>query len=309
MRLLFSVSVVIFALHLIEPPIYGQVWVPRKRTGTVSIIYKNLYVHDHTTNTGKRVDSGQIRQNVVSVNVDYGLTRRAAAYIELPFVFAKYDGAVPHVDPELPSIDDGVYHGGAQDFRVGFRYNVARYGPVTVTPFVEGIIPSRNYPIFGHAMIGRNLHELIVGTYLSPDLESLLPRASFETRMSFAFVERVENMSHNRTNVAADFSYLLTDRLVASGVASFQLHHGGLEVKSSITDYSDEEWHMHGQLFRNNSLDVGGGATFFVNSSTSISALLITTPWSRNAHALKTGVIIGVTRRFQTRKPRPPLSE
>ena len=273
------VSLALLSCQLAFPIlVYGQAWIPPKHTGTVSLAYKNLYVHDHLTKTGKRIDRGQIRHNVLAMDLDYGVTRRLALNVGVPLTFGKYTGATPHRDPgQVKYLDDGKYHGGFQDFRLGGRYSLVRYGPVVVTPFIEGIVPSHHYETFAHTAIGRDLREFLVGTYVGRDLEPVLPNAYFQARVSYALVKRVLGMSHNRTNIYAELGYGLTERVALSGLASFQKHHGGLDFddsKPALEQFTLEQYHHHDQLFRADSLDVGGGVSFVVNRSTSVFATL-----------------------------------
>jgi hypothetical protein len=275
---------------------YAQAWVPARRTGTVTIVYNNIYVKDHTTATGERVDFGQIRQNSVSLGVDYGLTRRVALSLEVPFIWAKYNGAFPHLDEGEPNIDDGNYHGGSQDLHFGARYALMRDAPVLMAPFVEGVLPTRDYPIFGHSMIGRDLRELIVGTNLAADLSRLAPNTYIQARLSYALVNDVQD----RMNGDASVGYRLTGRTIVSGIASFQKHTGGLTFVPGHA-FDEEHWIHHGQLMRNDSLEVGAGVSFSVNPSTHVFGTFLRTVWSRNAHAIDSGLSGGISFAFDTR--------
>jgi hypothetical protein len=301
---------VVFSSHFIAASAaYGQAWVPQKQGGRVSISYRNLFVKDHTTDTGARFDGGEIYQSVIMMDLDYGLSRRIAVNFALPLIFGRYVGNRPHRhEGQVEYMDDGGFHGGTQDFRLGLRYNAVRWEePFVITPFVDVIIPTRDYSTFGHALIGRNLRELMVGTYVGREgFGSLLPNAYFQTRVSYAFVERVLDISHNRTNIDVEIGHPLTDRVGLLGLASFQWHYGGLVWIPDFEEYSHEEWHNHGQLFKNNALDVGGGVSFQLNPTTRVFTTFVKTPWSRNAHALNRGLIIGISRSFDTVR-RPPL--
>ena len=291
---------------------HAQAWLPPKGIGTVSLAYKNFYVTDHTDKDGKAFDLGEIRHHHLDMDVEYGVTNRLALNLTVPLSFGNYTGTAPHRDPagHLEFLDDGTYHGGFQDFRLGGRFNLVRYTPVVITAFIEGIIPSHDYVTFAHAALGRNLRELLIGTYVGRDLEELLPNAYFQTRVSFAFVERVLDTSHNRTNISGELGYGLTDRLVLSGVASFQKHHGGIRWNSSVPipeQWTPDQLLHHDQLLRADSLDVGGGASFAVNRSTSVFANLLTTTWHRNGHPLQYGITIGISKSFSTRA-RPGLA-
>jgi hypothetical protein len=286
----------------------AQAWVPGKGWGNVSIGYKNLYVKDHLDMLGNRFDRGQIRTNVVSMDLDYGVTRRLAVNVGLPLSLVKYTGASPHKADGIPFLDDGKYHGGAQDFRLGLRYNLVRNAPVVITPFVEGFVPSHDYVTFAHAAVGRNLRELLVGTNIGwQGGESFLSNAFFQTRINYSFVEHVLGRSHNRTNIDAEVGYFLMPRLAVTGIASYAKHHGGLDWDSSKTideQWTQEEFLKHDELMRADQLDVGGGASFMVSRSTSVYANVLTMAWGINGHALKTGIIAGINVRFRGRHPK-----
>jgi len=306
---LIALPLMVPFLHLLMPnAASAQAWVPGKGWGNVSIGYKNLYVKDHLDMQGNKIDSGQIRTNVVSMDLDYGVTRRLAVSVGLPLSLVKYTGTKPHTAPGIPLLDDGKYHGGAQDFRVGFRYNLVRNSPVVITPFVEGIVPSHDYVTFAHAAIGRNLRELLVGTNIGwQGGESFLPNAFFQTRINYSFVEKVLGRSHNRTNIDMEVGYFLTPRLAVTGIASYAKHHGGLDYDSSRTipeQWTPEELLNHDELMRSDQLDVGGGASFRVSRSTSVYANVLTIAWGINGHALNTGIIAGINVRFRGRHPK-----
>jgi hypothetical protein len=302
----------------------AQAWVPPKRTGIVSVAFRNIFVREHATDTGKRFYAGQITQNLVSTDIDYGLSRRWALNLSLPFIYGKYTGPSPHRDPgQVEYLDDGHYHGGFQDLRVGLRYNLVRDRPFVFTPFVEGIIPS-GYDTYGHALRGRNLRELLVGANVGRDLEPLLPNAYFQVRVSHAFVQPVLDYSghhtldasHNRTNIDAEVGIRLTERVIFSGNVHLQEHHGGLTwVDCSPLPlgacFSYEEWHLHSQLFDTDALDVGAGISFGLSPAVSVFASFLTTPWARNGHPISRGITVGMNWRFDTRRrrvlpPEPP---
>jgi hypothetical protein len=301
--------VLTFALLQLTSPasISAQAWVPGKGWGSVSLGYKNLYVKDHLDMLGNRLDKGQIRTQVVSMDVDYGVSRRLAVNVGLPLNFLKYTGTSPHIADGIKVLDDGKYHGGAQDFRFGLRYSLVRTGPVMITPFAEGIVPSHDYVTFAHAAQGRNLRELLVGTNLGwQGGEGFLSKAFAQTRINYSFVEKVLGRSHNRTNIDAEVGYFLTPRLALTGLASYAKHHGGLDYDSTKTprdQWTQQEYLKHDELMRSDQLDVGGGGSFLINRSTSVYANVLTIAWGINGHALNMGVIVGINFRFRSHKP------
>jgi hypothetical protein len=304
-----SVIAALFFLPYFTPAAGAQAWLPRKDTGTASFTFQALHIKHHTDVSGLRFDRGTIDSNVFSVDVDYGLTRRWAVNATVPFSRNKYIGNFAHVDPEH-NLDDGHHHSGVQDFRFGARYSLLRYTPIVVTPFVEAVVPSHDYVTFAHAALGRNLRELMIGANLGWEGESFLPNAYFQTRVSYGFVERVLGRSHNRTNIDSEFTYRVLPRLSFSALTSYAKHHGGLDWDSRLGEPRDqwtaEERFHHDELTRADAFDVGLGTSFRVSQSTSVYGSLLHTAWSRNAHPLNTGLILGISRQFRTR-PAPVL--
>ena len=98
MRVLRIGPIALFALtlaflHLVAPiSASAQAWLPGKGTGNVSIAYKNFYVRDHVDRNGIRADKGQIYSHVMAMDVDYGITRRLAVNVGVPFSMLKYSG-------------------------------------------------------------------------------------------------------------------------------------------------------------------------------------------------------------------------
>jgi hypothetical protein len=286
----------------------AQAWLPGKGWGNVSIGYRNFYVRDHLDVHGTRENRGQIRSSVLAMDLDYGITRRLAVNVGVPLSTLKYTGDFPHGHPgQLRYLDDGTYHGGFQDFRFGLRYALVRYSPVVITPFVDGILPSHNYESDAHSALGRNLRELLIGTNVGwqGGEDSFLSPLYTQTRISYGFVERVLDRSHNRTNIDSELGYFLTRRLTLSGLATFQKHHGNpLDTDFSLgpEQWTHEEDHEHMKLLRSDLLDVGAGIAFQVNARSSIYATALRTIWGKNGHPLHAGFIVGINFRFGPRR-------
>jgi hypothetical protein len=304
-----ALALVWSVLQLAAPAsLSAQAWLPGKGWGNVSIGYKNFYVRDHLDVSGKREDKGQIRSQVMSLDFDYGITRRLAVNVSVPLSTLKYTGAFPHKHPEqLTYLDDGTYHGGFQDIRFGLRYALARYSPVVITPFIDGIVPSHNYATYAHSALGRNLRELLIGTNVGwhGGEGSFLSPVYTQTRISYGLVQRVLGRSHNRTNIDSELGYFIMPRLSLSSLVSFQKHHGNpLDTDFSLgsEQWTHEEEHSHMGLLRSDLLDVGAGIAFQLNARNSVYATVLHTAWGKNGHPLQLGVIVGMNFRFGSRR-------
>jgi hypothetical protein len=234
----------------------------------------------------------------LTLDVDYSLTDRFALRVALPYIAAKYNGAFPH---SLP-IDSGAYHPTFQDFTVDLRYNLLRR-PVVLTPFFRAVVPSHSYQYFAHSAVGRDQREFHLGINFGRRLDPVLPKAYFQGRYSYAFVERVLGISPNRSDVEFQLGYFLTPRfsLLALGqwmhsysgvIFPIELFHGGL---------SGEQWAHHDQIGKSSLLDVGGGAAFAVKRSLDMFVAVARTLEGRNGHLHDSVVTVGVSRTFGTR--------
>ncbi len=106
------------------------------------------------------LDLGKMESQLIVLDADIGITDKLALTGGLAFVQGKYTQSGSG-GPEGP-IDDGAFHGNFQDARIGVRY-MALNGSWVLTPSATFVLPVTDYPIIGHAAIGRGLKELQLG--------------------------------------------------------------------------------------------------------------------------------------------------
>lgn len=287
------------ALGFLASHAAAQAWLPARGEGTVSMLYQNTLVKDHVLSDGTRVDVGHIESNGALFDFTYGVTDTWAVSANLPWLESKYIGAFPHAGA---AIDDGAYHGGAQDLRVDVRYGLAK-GRTALAPFVGVIVPTHDYPYFGHASRGRRLAELQLGAFAGHAFDTRLPGVFVQARYSYGFVQRELGIRHDRSNVDLEAGYFLTPRLRVLGMMSGQVTHGGLELFLGFRGLTPAQFRRHDQLARANVLDVGGGAQLSVGRSTDVFVSVVTTALGQNGHALSHGITVGVSRSFGQRDP------
>lgn len=191
----------------------------------------------YVDNTGHRFSDGYLLARGQSVtmsmffDVDYGITDRWSASATIPYVFAKYTGALPPPSG-LPIDACACWHSAFQDLSLGARY---RFGDDTwaITPLARYVLPSHNYRYVGEAVVGRNLKEAQVGVDAALRLPGLLRKASLQTGYEYSFVEKpIRDISMNRSNAFFEAGYTLTNRLFVRGIAEWQETHGGLRIGS-----------------------------------------------------------------------------
>ena len=283
---------------------FGQAWVPPKGEGEMALSYQNLFNEYHFNSDGTRHDFGHIRAFRIIEELDYGVTDKFAVNVSLPYGFGKYHGLFPHQRP----IDDGDYHSALQDFRVGFRYNVAKR-PVQFTPFLAVVFPSHHYEHFGHSAVGIDMWEAQIGMSLGRSLAPILPRGYFQLSYGYSITQRVLGIRPNKSRIDTEFGYFLTRRLSLQGIAASQIVHSGLDFPQDfpVRLATNNTWRHHDQILAINFLNMGGGIAYSVTRRWQVYSSLLTSVWGQNGHALKMGFSAGMSWTFRAPWVRPPV--
>jgi hypothetical protein len=296
------------ALFLLPVVACAQAWVPEKGEGTLTYTLQDNFVKNHLGSGGERIDVGHIRTFVLLQDIDYGITKKLAIDVNLPFVLSKYYGPKPH---QLP-VDNGNYHGNFQDVRMSLRYNL-RTRPFMITPFVALGLPSNDYIYFAHSAAGTAQREYVIGCSFLRDLESVLPRSYVQGSYLFLVPQEVMGIRTYRSRVDTDFGYFVTNRVAIRALASLQIGHAGYQVGDPPTDLGDfpvrnpsnVKWYHHDQTSKISYLNLGGSASLGITKSWSVFLALFTTVWGRNGHALELGEVVGLSWTFRTPWAKP----
>jgi hypothetical protein len=285
-------------------PASGQAWLPPKGEASLALGYGNIFVNKHylgtSANPGDNVenDFGHIRSQSIQIAVSYGVSDRFAISVALPYILTKYYGTPgQNFFPHTITIDDGQYHGIFQDFRIDVDYQLLR-GPVAVAPFVAAVIPSHSYTYFAHAAGGRNLHEYLLGSSFGARLDQLLAGSYVELTYSYAFVERVLGVHHDRSNGFLELGYFLTPSLSARGIATGVYTHGGLSYQAADLLPPPDIFLHHDQIGHESGISVGGGLSYVLTGSTEVYASYLTQVQGRGGHKIKDSLSFGVTYNF-----------
>jgi hypothetical protein len=257
-----------------------------------------MFVRDHLFSQGEAVDRGHILSDALILGVDYSLTDRLAARVELPYIVSKYNGPYPHD----PRIDNGTYHSTFQDFTIDLRYHLINR-PVILVPFFTMVVPSHSYTYFAHSAVGRDQREYHVGMNFGRRLDPILPKAFLQARYGYAFVERVLGISPNRSDVEATLGYFLTPHFSLSGTSQWVHTYSGVSFPFGVfhAGLSDEQWLHHDQIGKVSLLDLGGGASYAVKPSWVIFASVARSLEGRNGHFHAAVITVGLSKSFGTR--------
>ena len=118
--------------------------------------------------------------------------------------------------------------------------------------------------------MGERLKQLLIAVDAGQRLDALSPRLSIQGRYSYAFVERVIDVPNNRSNASLSGEFLVTRRLAARGLLSWQRVHGGLRLGSPSGDpfvppgdvNTPERLSEHDRLLRDNFFRIGAGVSY-----------------------------------------------
>jgi hypothetical protein len=275
----------------------AQAWVPGHGEGAISVAMQNLNVQRHLSDT-LATDAGDINTVVLLGDVTYGLTDKVAVDLAVPIVTSKYRGPVPHPGT---NVDDGTYRSTVTDFRMSVRYNVTRKG-VVFTPYFGTVVPSHDYAFYGHAAPGERLRELHVGTYAARLIASgPLAGLFMSGRAGYGFVEKVADISHNRTTGDFEVGYFLTPSLRTFGMLNAQYTHGGIDfprtggMRALPLPYQP----VHDIIQRVHYLNAGAGLSYALSDSVDMFASASRLVVGRNGHALNRGITVGVSWGFK----------
>lgn len=236
--------------------------------GAVTVGWQYVDNTGHRFSDGFLAAVGESATMSALAEMEYAVTDRLAVTVGLPYVFAKYTGALP--PPSGLAVDAcGCWHSAFQDVSFSGRY---RFGSDVwaVTPLVAYGYPSHDYPFEGEAVVGKNLKEMRVGVSAGLKLESL-PKASLQGTYAYAFVERaLDDVDIDRSNASIDFGYVLASHLYLRGSVLLQHTHGGLRLGAVSGDpfpfpgelNTPDRWAQRDRLLKTSYWHAAIGASF-----------------------------------------------
>ena len=298
-----SKTVIILSLTLGTPVLLcGQAWLPARGEGNVSLTYLGMFTSDHLLSSGEPQNRGPTRLSIVTAGALYGITDRLAVSADVSYIASKFTltpGLLPNAHDLEAKIDNGRYHETFQDFHAAVKYNAVRAATM-FTPFFELTLPTHHYETFGHSAPGKYLREYRVGADVGRLLNPILPRAYFDLRYSYSFVQKLAGMNLDRNNADLEVGYFLKPSVAVRAIGSVQKTLGGVEAP---VPPDSPFFPIHDRLERGHYSRIAGGVTFSLPRNLDLYVLLVTTLSGKNVQAF-TALGIGISWNFQTRKPR-----
>ncbi len=221
--------ILLLAAALAPAAAFAQAWLPDKGTLNTSLLFNNVLYTQHWTPTG---DTGARHTSRRYVRDARELRHHRSVMVS---------GALPYIAPVTR--DRSPSHGGAAgirsrrrrvhgtltDLRLGVHYQLLEK-PFALAPFIAYVTPVTDYYTRGHAAPGRGLDELMIGFSAGKSLDPWIPRTYAQLRYSYAFVEEVHDITHDRTNLNLELGTFFTPRWNVSLYGAWQWTHGGINV-------------------------------------------------------------------------------
>jgi hypothetical protein len=285
-----ALAIAIAGLVMLPVESLAQAWVPEKGEGSVSLAAQQLNSKKHLQ--GKtEVDAGHMNSGVLLAGISYGVTDKFAVDLTIPYVVTKYSGERAH---PFTNIDNGAYHNTFTDFRGSLRYNLTRRGAV-ITPYIGSVVPSHDYQYYGHTAFGEQLNELQVGTFIAKLFTSGIPGTFVSSRIAYGFVEKVQNISHNRSMADIEGGYFVTPSFRAFGTVNGQLTHGGITLPpGGFATIPAPYKFTHDVIQRIHYVYVGGGFAYSMKESVDLFGSFSRQVAGLNGHKLNRGVTLGI---------------
>ena len=282
----------------------AQAWLPNKGTLTTALVISDVLNTQHwlpngeTTGHDKLTDPGHTRSTTYAFLASYGITDRVMVSGSLPYVETKFWGPASHGGAPGLHADDGDTHGFLTDLRVNIHYQLLEE-PVALAPFIGYVIPTNNnYFTKGHAAQGRGLEELLVGFGLGKNLDPWIPRTYAQMKYTYAFVEKVVDMNHDRDNLSVEIGTFITPRWNVAAYGWWQWAHGGIDVP---IPQSDPLFPVHDILAADEYCNIGVGTGWAFTPTVTAFATYTHGVSGRNGHRVNQGVQFGVSYGFRPR--------
>ena len=277
---------------------HAQAWLPEAKETSFAVSYTDTFDTKHTSATGQEIDAGHMRMYTYGFAAAYSPTDRFMLNAALPLIRSAYHGAYPHPT----TVDDGSYHSTFTDLRIGAHYQLM-LEPIAIAPFIAYSFPTHTYSTLGHAAPGRGLDETWLGVAAGKSLDAWIPRTYLQARFTYAVVQHVQGISHDKENFEGDVGYYITPYLSVQGLVHWQKSLGGLQVYGP-PQQSDPLYPYHDQLVAEGYTNAGLGASWEYSDHSTWSLGYMQGLSGHNGHKLGRAVTLAYSYGFFGFKPR-----
>ena len=277
---------------------HAQAWMPEAGTTSFGVSYTNTFDTKHYTNTGTEVDAGHVRIYTYGLAASYSPTQRIMLNAILPLVNSMYHGP----DPHPTEVDNFHYHATFTDLRLEAHYQLM-LEPVAIAPFIAYTFPTHTYETLGHAAPGRGLDETWLGVAIGKSLDAWIPRTYVQSRFTYAVVQHVQGISHDKENIDFDVGYYVTPDVSVLGFVQWQQTLGGIRF-SHPPQPSDPLFPYHDQLVATGFTNVGMGGAWDYSDHSTLSVQYLESIKGSNGHKIDHQISFAYSYGFFGYRPR-----
>lgn len=245
----------------------AQAWIPPKDQGSFNVSIGQSSMGDHLFSSkiyafgeSRSQDLGTSNSRSMMVGFSYGVLDRFAISADVAYVTARYEGD----QPDNPAIDNGEWHGSAQDLRMFFRYQAYRSRAFVVTPLAGFVLPVNDYESMGHSAVGNHKWEIPVGVSLGAPFGNSRPLAYLVATAAYSFVEKIHDMNTNRVNAGLEVGGFPHPNVTLRLYGAWQNTFGGIDW-TEIDDAQAEQ--DHDAAAKADYWAAGGGVAWSINRS------------------------------------------
>jgi hypothetical protein len=121
--------------------------------------------------------------------------------------------------------------------------------------------PTHNYEYAGEGVIGFGLKELGLNADAGERLDFVVPGLSIDGHYGYTIVERVLDISHNRSNARLHTGYLFPGGVGGHLILSWQHTYGGLRFPMDVEPFPERYTEFH-RLLQDNYFQAGAGVSY-----------------------------------------------
>ena len=278
--------------------------------GSVSIGYVNTLVNGFHAPDGSFKRFGHVRSQSIELDVDYFVFDKWSVQAGIPYIANRFDGTAPHCPtaappqcvanqikvlkiphPESQFLDDGTFHGTAQDWHFGVTYH-ADIGNYFLAPSITAYIPSHDYTFFAQSAVGQDLQRVELATTLSHQFE--LTNLYYRIGFGRVFSEKTLGQSIDYNKLDLELGYFINERWTTKLFATAKKGNG----YDGPYDPTSELFFHHDQRAPHNYAGAGFGADYHVNDKYTLSSSLQREIWGHVIFNFKYAFELRLTREF-----------
>jgi hypothetical protein len=268
----------------------AQAWLPEAGEVSFSSRVTSLLNKKHYLPNGDEVDVGHTRTQILGLEASWSPGDRWLLTAGIPYVRAKWFGEGHHG----PETDTGTWNGTFTDLQLSAHFQ-ALQNPFALAPYVTVVTPVHHYPWLGHSAPGRHLDELRVGLFAGRALDEVLPGAYLQLRYGYAFVEQVQGIRHDNSNLDVELGYFIGTDWLVQVTGQKQWAHGGIDLPVPPTSPLFPD---HDRLGAAEFLNLSAGVSWFATGQTAVSLAWTRSLSGSNAHKVDRDITIALSHRL-----------